>query len=47
MPLTDIQIRKAEPAAKAYRLFDEKGLYLEVSPTAISGGGTKLDEPRQ
>lgn len=33
MPLTDIQLRKAQPSGKAYRLFDEKGLYLEVSPT--------------
>ncbi len=32
MPLTDTAIRKATPAAKAARLFDGGGLYLEVSP---------------
>lgn len=32
MPLTDIAVRNAKPSAKAVRLFDEKGLYLEVSP---------------
>lgn len=32
MPLTDIAVRNAKPGPKAARLFDEKGLYLEVSP---------------
>ncbi len=32
MPLTDLQIRNAKPAAKPQRLFDAGGLYLEVSP---------------
>jgi len=32
MTLTDIQIRNAKPKSKAYRLWDEKSLYLEVSP---------------
>jgi len=31
-PLTEMQIRKAKPAEKAYRLADGKGLYLEVMP---------------
>ena len=35
MPLTDTAIRNAKPAEKPLRLFDEKGLYLEISP---SGG---------
>jgi len=35
MPLTDPAVKKAKPGAKAYRLFDAGGLYLEVSP---SGG---------
>lgn len=43
MPLTDIQIKNAKPklkpdgssTEKAYRIFDERGLYLEVAP---SGG---------
>ncbi len=32
MPLTDTAIKNAKPRDKAYRLFDERGLYLEVSP---------------
>lgn len=35
MALTDTAIRKASPREKAVRLFDERGLYLEVAP---SGG---------
>lgn len=30
MPLTDAQIRKAQPGEKPLRLYDERGLYLEV-----------------
>ena len=33
MPLTDTAVRNAKPGAKPVRLFDERGLYLEVSPT--------------
>lgn len=32
MPLTDIQVRTAKPAAKAYKLSDQKGLFLFVTP---------------
>lgn len=32
MPLTDLKVRSAKPKPKAYRLFDERGLYLEVAP---------------
>lgn len=32
MPLNDPTIKNAKPTGKAYRLSDEKGLYLEVSP---------------
>lgn len=35
MPLTDTAIRNAKPGEKPIRLYDEKGLYLEVAP---SGG---------
>ena len=35
MPLTDRSIRSAKPTDRPVRLFDEKGLYLEVAP---SGG---------
>ena len=35
MPLTDVVIRNAKPTAKAFKLYDSGGLYLEVSP---SGG---------
>lgn len=33
MPLTAVQLRNAKPRAKAYRLFDSNGLYVEVSPS--------------
>jgi len=33
MPLTDKQAKAAVPKEKAYKLADEKGLYLEVMPT--------------
>jgi len=33
MPLTDIEVRNAKRKDKTYRLADEKGMYLEVSPT--------------
>jgi integrase len=32
MPLTDKQAKSAEPREKTYKLSDEKGLYLEVTP---------------
>ena len=32
MPLTDTSIRNAKPGAKAVRMFDGGGMYLEVSP---------------
>lgn len=35
MPLTDVKIKQAKPREKPYRLSDERGLYLEISP----GGG--------
>lgn len=33
MRLSDISIKKAKPADKSYRLYDEKGMYLEVAPS--------------
>ena len=40
MPLTDAAARNAKPAAKAVRMFDRDGLYLEVwFRPAASGGG--------
>jgi integrase len=32
LPLTDTKTRNAKPSTKRVRLFDERGLYLEVSP---------------
>jgi len=32
MPLTDTAIRNAKPGEKPIKLFDERGLYLEISP---------------
>jgi len=37
MALTDVQIRSLKPADKTFKVTDERGLYLEVSP-----GGSKL-----
>ena len=34
MPLSDKSAANAKPAVKPYRLFDGKGLYLEVAPSA-------------
>ena len=34
MPLTQVKCKNAKPKAKTYRLYDEKGLYLEVTPKA-------------
>ncbi|HWB33598.1 MAG TPA: integrase arm-type DNA-binding domain-containing protein [Acidobacteriaceae bacterium] len=33
MPLTDVLVRNAKPTGKTRKLSDERGLYLEVSPT--------------
>lgn len=33
MPLTDTAIRNANPGEKPIKLFDERGLYLRLSPT--------------
>ena len=33
MPVTDVIMRNAKPAGKTCKLSDERGLYLEVSPT--------------
>jgi Arm DNA-binding domain len=32
MPLSDTAARSAKPREKAYKLSDEKGLYLQVDP---------------
>jgi integrase len=34
--LTDTEVRKAKPSDKPRRLYDERGLYLEVRPTTTS-----------
>ncbi|HEX4650490.1 MAG TPA: Arm DNA-binding domain-containing protein, partial [Granulicella sp.] len=33
MPLTDTAIRSAKPGQKPLKIYDERGLYLEISPT--------------
>jgi hypothetical protein len=35
MALRDIQVKAARPKDKPYKLADEKGLYLFVSPTGL------------
>jgi len=37
--LQDVEVRKAKPADKPYKLTDEKGLYLLVTPKADKNGG--------
>lgn len=32
MPLTDTAVRSTKPRERAFKLFDERGLYLEISP---------------
>jgi hypothetical protein len=32
MALTDVVVRNAKSSGKTFKLFDERGLYLEVSP---------------
>lgn len=34
MALTNVQITKAKPAEKAYKLADSGGLYLQITPAA-------------
>jgi hypothetical protein len=36
--LSDTQIRTTKPGTKPIRLYDERGLYLEVTPTAAGRG---------
>ncbi|WP_090317582.1 integrase arm-type DNA-binding domain-containing protein [Duganella sp. CF517] len=33
MPLTDVKIKSARPTEKPYKLYDERGLFLIVTPT--------------
>ena len=40
MALTDAAIRNAKPGEKPVKLFDERGLYNEVSPSGGAGGGS-------
>jgi integrase len=40
MPLTDLAITKAKPRERAYKLADEKGLFLLVSPMTRKGVGS-------
>jgi integrase len=37
MPLTRLQVEHAKPQPKPYKLFDGRGLYLEVSPSGARG----------
>lgn len=37
--LTDKALKAAKARAKAYKLFDGGGLYLEVAPTATATAG--------
>jgi hypothetical protein len=37
MALTKLQVEHAKPRAKPYKMFDGRGLYLEVSPSGARG----------
>ena len=37
--LTDTAVRNAKPSSKQTKLYDEKGLFLLVTPRAANGGG--------
>ena len=39
MPLTDTAIRNAKPGEKPVKLFDARGLYLEIAPRGGASGG--------
>jgi hypothetical protein len=32
MPLTDLEVRRAAPREKTYRIYDGRGMYLEIAP---------------
>ncbi len=32
MPLTDLEVRRAAPREKTYRISDGRGMYLEITP---------------
>ncbi len=37
MALTDVEVRNKKPLEKTARFYDEKGLYLEVTPNGRKG----------
>ncbi len=41
MPLTDRELKALKPRDKAYKLADEKGLYIEVTPTGSKKSDTQ------
>lgn len=45
MPLTDTAIRKARPKEKSFKMYDEKGLYLEVTPKGAKRWRFKYRRP--
>jgi hypothetical protein len=47
MPLIDIAIRAAKPAAKSRKIFDGGGLYLEISSARGQVAAAKVPLRRQ
>ncbi len=41
MPLSEMRVRNAKPENKPYKLFDDGGLFLMVSPLAEKSGDGK------
>jgi len=42
MPLIDTAVRHIKPGVKSIKLFDERGLYLEISPLVGNGGVSNI-----
>lgn len=45
VPLTDVQIRRAKPQDKPFKLFDGGGLFLEVTPAGAKFWRMKFRQP--
>jgi hypothetical protein len=47
MPLSDVAIRKAKPAAKPYKLADGGGLYLLLNPIGSNAVALEVSRCRR
>ena len=42
MTITTTAVRNAKPKDKPYKLYDEKGLFIQVTPMGVSGGDLNI-----